>query len=62
MDDVIKNHWYIKGWCYWEKELSTDEDGNIWVNVGWHLPLIVKNNTLMKTLAVSGHAYASKFN
>ena len=55
------NHWETKGWCYWEKELSRDEDGNIWINVGWHCPLLV-TETLQKTLAVSAYTYGGKFN
>ncbi len=62
MNELMKNHWYIKGWCYWEKQLSTDIDGTKWINVGWHLPLLVQGDTLIKTLAVSGHEYARKFN
>ena len=59
----MKNYWKIKGYCYWEKEISKDEDGNIWINVGWHLPLCTsKTYTIKKLLAVSAHTYASKFN
>lgn len=59
---VMKNYWKIKGLCYWEKEISKDEDGNIWINVGWHLPLSTcKTYTIKKVLAVSAYVYASKF-
>ena len=56
-----KNHWYVKGWCYWEKELSKDEGGNVWINVGWQGPLLV-TQSLTKTLAVSAYTYAHRFN
>lgn len=56
------NHWRIKGICYWEAELSKDEDGNVWVNVGYCCPLVVKSGcSLVKVLAVSGCTYAQWF-
>ncbi len=60
---IIKNHWYIKGFCYWEKQLSKDENGTVWINVGWHLPLSVSHgDSLKKILAVSAYTYGHKFN
>lgn len=59
----MKNYWKIKGYCYWEKEISKDKDGKIWINVGWHLPLCTnEEQTIKKLLAVSAYSYASKFN
>ena len=58
----MKNHWKIKGLCYWEEEISKDEDGVIWINVGWHLPLCGNKKKIKNLLAVSAYIYASKFN
>lgn len=58
----MENYWYIKGYCYWEKELSKDENGNVWINIGWHCPMKVDEIGLQKTLAYSTWSYLQKFN
>jgi hypothetical protein len=59
----MKNYWYIKGYCYWEKEISKDEEGNVWVNIGWHLPLrSTGEETIQYLAAISGLHYSQTFN
>lgn len=62
--EEMNNHWKIEGICYWENEVSIDEDGCLWINVGWHLPLCDGNKmvSIQTLLAGSGYIYAEKFN
>lgn len=60
----MKNHWRIPGYCYWEKEISKDKEGNVWINVGYHLPLCDMKGeyTIRKLLSISALVYIDKFN
>jgi hypothetical protein len=59
----MENYWHIKGYCYWEKELSKDEDGNVWINIGWHCPMMVsQNETIQRVVAYSARWYLQTFN
>lgn len=59
----MKNYWYIHGFVYWEHELHVDhKTGEIWINIGWHLPLVTNKEKIIKTIAVSAMVYAEKFN
>jgi hypothetical protein len=59
----LKNHWPAHCFVYRMNELHVNEKtGEIWINVGWHLPLSCDKHTLKKTLAVSAWTYADKFN
>lgn len=59
--DIVKNHWEIKGICYWENELSFDGDA-IWINIGFHCPFIANKNNFQNVLAVSAFNYVKSFN
>lgn len=60
----MKNYWKIKGYCYWEKQINKDEYGNIWINIGWTIPICNNNGeyTITKMLALSAHYYSYNFN
>jgi hypothetical protein len=58
----MKNYWYIKGYSYWESELSVEKDGSIWINIGFHLPMLCNDNNFTKTVAISAYTYSQKFN
>ena len=55
------NHWEIKGFCYWEKELSFD-GSDIWINIGYSGPLVCKKINFQNVVALSGILYSSRFN
>lgn len=57
----MKNHWEIKGCSFWENELSFDGDA-IWINIGFHVPLIADKNTFQSVIACSAIIYALTFN
>jgi len=59
---IVENQWLIKGFEYWQSELCVISDKEIWINVGFHLPLVCDKASFQKTLACSGHIYAQKFN
>ena len=62
----IKNYWGIRGFSYWERELSESVSSKgqpiICVNVGFSTPLCCEKKDFQKTLAVSAYEYANKFN
>jgi len=58
---LVKNHWYLYGFCYWQSELSFEDD-IIWINIGFHLPLAATKQDFQHTLAVSAYTYVQKFN
>lgn len=55
------NHWEIKGFVYWENELSVN-GVHCWINVGWHIPLYCHVSDIQKTLALSKYCYIQTFN
>ncbi len=55
------NPWEIKGFCYWESELSFDND-LIWINIGWSGPLVANKNNFQHVVGVSAWNYIRKFN
>ena len=57
----MDNNWIIKGFSYWENELSFDGD-IIWINIGWFLPLATDKINFQKTIAISCYSYIQKFN
>lgn len=36
----VKNHWKIKYFCYWENELTIEDEDTIWINIGFVCPFI----------------------
>ena len=56
-----KNYWLIKGFCYWESELSFDND-DIWINIGYFRPYVAKKENFQKILAISAYEYVNHFN